>query len=93
MTQTDENGNALATTITYYDGPAFQGLPEGQIITGAVTRIDDLVLTDALVQTVYGIPSSIIGNHCLIIASQVRSAGGLHVAATGEYLDPSQLLS
>ena len=94
MTQTDGNGNVLATTITYYDRPAFQGLPEGQIITGAVTRIvEDLVLlTDALAQTVYGTPSSLIGNHHLIIASPVRSAGGSHVAATSEDLSESTTL-
>jgi RHS repeat-associated protein len=54
VTQTDGSGNVLSTSITYYDGPPFQGLPEGQITVGALSRVEVLVLTDALAQEVFG---------------------------------------
>ncbi|MBV9582432.1 MAG: VCBS repeat-containing protein, partial [Chloroflexi bacterium] len=53
-TQTDASGTLLSASVTYYDGPAFEGLPEGQISLGAVTRMEDLVLTAQLAQAVYG---------------------------------------
>jgi RHS repeat-associated protein len=52
--EVDADGTVLADTLTYYDGPAEQGLPLGGATQGLVTRIEDLALTDALVTAVWG---------------------------------------
>ena len=52
--EVDAQGTVLADTLTYYDGPAEQGLPLGGATQGLVTRIEDLALTDALVTAVWG---------------------------------------
>lgn len=42
-------------TLNFYDGPAFQGLPLGQLGDyGALVRSENLVLTDEILQAVYG---------------------------------------
>jgi RHS repeat-associated protein len=42
-------------TINHYDGPAFDGLPVGQLKDfGALTRTESLVLTDSLLDAAYG---------------------------------------
>ncbi|MGW0882494.1 toxin TcdB middle/N-terminal domain-containing protein [Streptomyces sp. NPDC002671] len=54
VTQRDADGVLLGTTVTYYDGPDHIGLPEGLVDAGAVTRIEDLALTDEIAAAVYG---------------------------------------
>jgi len=45
----------IGQTLSYYDGPAFEGLPLGQIDKyGALTRTESLVLTDDILQKAYG---------------------------------------
>lgn len=47
--------NLIAHTVNLYDGSAFVGLPFGQIGSyGKLVRTDELVLTDAILQTAYG---------------------------------------
>jgi RHS repeat-associated protein len=54
VTQTAGDGAILSESVTFYDGPDFVGLPEGQIDTGAIIRIEDLVMTEEQAQAVYG---------------------------------------
>jgi len=54
MVQTGPDGAIIASNVTFYDGPAHVGLPEGQATQGFVTRIEDLALTDDLVQAIWG---------------------------------------
>jgi RHS repeat-associated protein len=54
VTQRDGAGNVLAVQATYYDGPAFEGLPEGQIAAGNITRQELLAISDAQATAVYG---------------------------------------
>ncbi len=54
VTQRDAAGAIVSATVTHYDGPAHQGLPEGQVTIGNITRKDVLVLPDDLVTAVYG---------------------------------------
>lgn len=45
----------IGQTLNFYDGPAFQGLPFGEIGDfGALVRAESLVLTDEILQTAYG---------------------------------------
>lgn len=53
-TETDGGGALLAVTVHRYDGPAHEGLPEGAVTAGFLTRVDRLALPDALVTEVYG---------------------------------------
>ena len=44
----------VGQAVSFYDGPAFQGLPFGQLgIYGALTRTDTLVLTEELLHEAY----------------------------------------
>jgi RHS repeat-associated protein len=43
----DRVGTPLAVEIYYYDGPAFQGLPEGSATRGLLTRSQKLVLRES----------------------------------------------
>jgi RHS repeat-associated protein len=54
VTQTGPGGQIIAASVTYYDGPAFTGLPEGQATQGLVTRIEDLAFDNAFVTSVWG---------------------------------------
>jgi hypothetical protein len=59
-----ENGTALrnliSQTINFYDGEAFKGLPVGQIGTyGALTRTENLVLTEDILDNAYKSGSAI----------------------------------
>ncbi|HEX9766310.1 MAG TPA: toxin TcdB middle/N-terminal domain-containing protein [Nitriliruptorales bacterium] len=49
-----EAGSVLAWERFRYDGPAFEGLPLGQVTHGLVTSHERLVLTDDLVAGTYG---------------------------------------
>jgi len=45
----------IGQTLNFYDGPAFQGLPFGEIGDyGALVRSESLVLTDDILQAAYG---------------------------------------
>lgn len=50
----DKNGVVLNGKLTFYDGPAFTGLPLGQVTKGNMTRERLLALTAAQIQQVYG---------------------------------------
>jgi RHS repeat-associated protein len=51
----DDPRYIIGQTINFYDGPAFQGLPFGQIGDyGALVRSESLVLTDDILQAAYG---------------------------------------
>jgi RHS repeat-associated protein len=52
--QVDESDRLLHAKITYYDGPEFEGLPEGAVVLGRITREERLVLTDELAAEAYG---------------------------------------
>ncbi len=54
ITQTVADGTIVSAKITYYDGPAFTGLPEGQATIGQVSRVDVLAFTDAMTATIFG---------------------------------------
>lgn len=54
VTQRGADGEVLGASVTYYDGLAHTGLPEGLVDVGAVTRIEDLALTDETAAAVYG---------------------------------------
>ena len=43
----DGGGVPFAVKITYYDGPAFVGLPEGQVEQGLVSRVQELKLLES----------------------------------------------
>ncbi len=53
VTQQISGGATIAAKIMTYDGPDNVGLPEGQVDTGFLTRVEVLVLTDALVSAAY----------------------------------------
>ncbi|MEZ0112493.1 RHS repeat-associated protein [Catenulispora sp. EB89] len=52
--ETDVDGVVLAHSLTFYDGPPEIGLPLGSATEGLITRVEDLVLTDAIVTAVWG---------------------------------------
>ena len=54
VTQTLADGSVASAKVTYYDGPGFAGLPEGQATSGHISRIDVLAFTDPLVSAIYG---------------------------------------
>ena len=54
VTQTLPDGTIIGATVTYYDGPAYTGLPEGQATLGLETRTEDLAFTSAFVTQVWG---------------------------------------
>ncbi len=49
----DRDGQPLAVTIRYYDGPDFTGLPEGQATQGMCTRTMELRLLDSRIPAGY----------------------------------------
>jgi len=53
-TQTGPDGTITSNTVTYYDGDAFEGLPEGQATIGLITRIENLAFTDEFVTSIWG---------------------------------------
>jgi RHS repeat-associated protein len=52
--QRDATGAILSATVSLYDGPGHQGLPEGQVTLGNLTRTDALAVPDGLANEVYG---------------------------------------
>jgi RHS repeat-associated protein len=54
ITQTAADGTVIGANITYYDGPDYVGLPEGQATAGLETRIEDLVFTNDFVTQLWG---------------------------------------
>jgi RHS repeat-associated protein len=54
ITQKDASGAILSVSITHYDGPPHEGLPESQVAIGNVTRVDKLAIPDELAAAVYG---------------------------------------
>lgn len=54
VTQTSADGTVIGATISYYDGEAYVGLPEGQATQGFETRILDLAFTTDFVTEVWG---------------------------------------
>jgi len=51
----DGSGRLLKETRYYYDGAAFTGLPLGQATAGNLMRVEEVCLTQDLVQDVYGL--------------------------------------
>ena len=67
VTQRDATGNVLSVTVTQYDGSPHQGLSEGQITSGNVTRQETLAITDELATATYGADQpdwEALGYHC-----------------------------
>jgi len=54
VTQTGADGSVVGITVTYYDGPAFAGLPEGQATQGLTTRIEALAFPDEFATAIWG---------------------------------------
>ncbi len=54
VTQTAADGSIISETVSYYDGDAFVGLPEGQATQGHITRIEDRVFDDSFVAALWG---------------------------------------
>ncbi len=54
ITQTTADGTVVSAKVTYYDGTAFTGLPEGQATLGQVSRVDVLAFTSAMVTSIFG---------------------------------------
>jgi RHS repeat-associated protein len=54
VTQAAADGTVLGATVTYYDGDAYVGLPEGRATLGLQTRIEDLAFDDAFVASIWG---------------------------------------
>jgi RHS repeat-associated protein len=54
ITQTAANGSVISATVNFYDGDAFQGLPEGQATLGLISRIEDLAFTNDFVTAIWG---------------------------------------
>ena len=54
VTQRVTGGATISVKIITYDGPDNVGLPESQVETGFMTRVEVLALTDELVTSVYG---------------------------------------
>ncbi len=53
-TQTLADGTVIGANITYYDGDAYAGLPEGQATLGLETRIEELAFDDDFVTQIWG---------------------------------------
>ena len=53
-TQTLADGTVIGANITYYDGDAYLGLPEGQATVGLETRIEELAFDDNFVTRTWG---------------------------------------
>jgi RHS repeat-associated protein len=50
----DTNNKLIAQSRNYYDGPAFEGLPLGQLgAYGALTRTETLILTESILRDAY----------------------------------------
>lgn len=47
-------GSLLNETRNYYDGPAFEGLPLGQVTNGLLTRTENVALHKSVAASVYG---------------------------------------
>jgi RHS repeat-associated protein len=54
ITQTLADGTVIGAGITYYDGDAYVGLPEGQATQGLESRVEQLVFTADFVTQVWG---------------------------------------
>lgn len=55
LPDTDSALSIISQTLNFYDGPAFQGLPFGQVGPhGALVRTENLALTDDILQQAYG---------------------------------------
>jgi RHS repeat-associated protein len=54
VAQTAADGTLLGANITYYDGAAYVGLPEGQATVGLEARIEDLAFTNDFVTQIWG---------------------------------------
>lgn len=55
IVERDAAGQLLNETRHYYDGPAFQGLPLGQVTKGLLTRTERLFLRQAEAAALYGV--------------------------------------
>ena len=53
VTQTAPDGTVICASVTYYDGDAYVGLPEGQATVGLQTRIEDAAVTDAFLAQIW----------------------------------------
>ena len=54
LTQTAADGTVIGASITYYDGAAYVGLPEGQATAGLKSQIEDLAFTNDFVTRIWG---------------------------------------
>jgi RHS repeat-associated protein len=54
ITQTAPDGTVIAVTVTYYDGGAFVGLPEGQATQGLITRVERRAFDDTFATSIWG---------------------------------------
>lgn len=50
----DKSGRLLSLRRFYYDGDPFVGLPLGQVVKGNLRRREDMIITDDVVNTVFG---------------------------------------
>jgi RHS repeat-associated protein len=53
-TQSLADGTVIGANVTYYDGDAYLGLPEGQAALGLETRVEELAFDDAFVARTWG---------------------------------------
>jgi RHS repeat-associated protein len=53
-TQTLADGTVIGANVTYYDGDAYLGLPEGQAALGLETRVEELAFDDSFVTQTWG---------------------------------------
>lgn len=54
ITQTAADGTVIAASVTYYDGPGYTGLAEGQATEGLISRVEQLAFTDTFAAAVWG---------------------------------------
>jgi RHS repeat-associated protein len=54
VTQTLPDGTVIGANVTYYDGEAYVGLPEGQATQGLETRVEQLAFSSAFVTQIWG---------------------------------------
>ncbi|MEJ2418102.1 MAG: toxin TcdB middle/N-terminal domain-containing protein, partial [Exilibacterium sp.] len=62
----DTAGQLLRLRRYYYDGPAFAGLPLGQVVEGNLSRVEQLVFTQSLFNNIYsglGLNAKDMGYH------------------------------
>jgi RHS repeat-associated protein len=54
INQRGPDGTVISGSVNYYDGPAFEGLPEGQATAGLLTRTENLAFDNGFVTSIWG---------------------------------------